>query len=60
MELSVITEFHNKVLKSQISAETKTALLSKTTIDDARNYIVSGLENEYEEDLDTAYSYLPQ
>lgn len=60
MSLLSINEFHNKVRESQISENTKTALLSKTTIDDAKNYIISGLENEYEEDLDTAYSYLPQ
>lgn len=59
MQTPAIVEFHNKVKRAQISKENKSMLLSKMSIEDARQSIINSLECEYDIELDYAYSLLP-
>ena len=59
MNSSAIQEFHNKIMKSQISESNKSILLSNENINDVRNYITLALEIKHDVELDWAYSLLP-
>jgi len=59
MKTPKIVEFHNNIRKSGMSLENKQMLLSKSSITKAKDCIVAALENEYNIELDYAYSLLP-